>query len=161
MYQIENTPAAIKELQRLLRINQTSRYDRQTQNAVRDIQSRYGLTQTGIADYDTFNYILDEFHRYENMLWNSEYLFNPKFPYVEGDIGINVEIINNALAIILKDFFYEGLIPRGKFLSNESITAAKFLSEKFNYNISEEIDEALMNRILLELNAIEIKEKFS
>ena len=161
MYQIENTPAAIKELQRLLRINQTSRYDRQTQNAVRDIQSRYGLTQTGIADYDTFNYRLDEFHRYETEIWNSEYLFNPKFPYVKGDIGINVERINNALAIISKNFFYEGLIPRGNFLSNESITAAKFLSEKFNYNISEEIDEALMNRILLELNAIEIKEKFS
>ena len=160
MYQIKNTSAAIKELQRLLRINQTSNYDLPTKNAVLKIQSKYGLEQTGISNYETFISILNEFHKYQSELWNSEYLFAPVFPYVEGDMGINAERINSALAIVSRNFSYEGPLPKGKYINSESITATEYLRRVFNYNDSKEIDEAFMNRLLIELKAIEIKERF-
>lgn len=160
MYQIENTSAAIKELQRLLRINQSSNYDLPTKNAVLKIQSKYGLEQTGITDYETFTSILDDFQKYKSQIFDSEYLFNPSFPYVEGNMGINAERINTALALVLKNFSYEGVIPSGKYISSHSISATQYLQKIFNYDKTEKIDEAFMNRLLIELKAIEIKEKF-
>lgn len=161
MYQIENTSAAIKELQRLLRINQSSNYDLPTKNAVIKIQSKYGLEQTGITDYETFTSILDDFKKYKSQILGSEYLFTPAFPYIEGNMGINAERINSALAIVSKNFSYEGVLPSGKYINSKSISAAKYLQKIFSCDESEKIDEAFMKRLLIELKAIELKEKFS
>ena len=65
MYHIENTSAAIKELQRLLRINQTTVYDQATRDAVLRIQSELGLEKTGIADYHTFTAIVENYQNYK------------------------------------------------------------------------------------------------
>ena len=157
MYRIDDRISAIKELQRLLDLNQTGLFDKKTRDTVLKVQEKYNLKQTGIADYFTFTLIADEFREKKNNEWNSDYLFKPKFPYAKGDMGDNVGRINEALKIVLEDYVYEGIIPRGKYFGEDTLSAAKFLRKIFNMGSSDEIDEALMTRIMREREAIEIK----
>ena len=161
MYQIDDRISAVKELQRLLDMNQTGFYDQKTRDTVLGVQSKYNLEQTGIVDYITFTSIADEFREKNNNKWNSDYLFNPQFPYVKGDIGDNVGRINEALRIVLEDYVYEGTVPRGTFFDENTLSAAKFLRKIFNIESSDEIDEELMTRIMREREAIEIKSNYS
>ena len=161
MYRIDDRISAIKELQRLLNINRTGFYDQKTRDTVLGIQAKYNLEQTGIVDYITFASITDEFREKNSNKWSSDYLFNPQFPYIKGDIGDNVGKINEALRIVLEDYVYEGTIPRGTFFDENTLSAAKFLRKIFNMESSDEIDEALMTRIMRERDAIEIKSNYS
>ena len=60
MYRINDTISAIKEIQRLLGINQTGNYDKATRKAVGNIQQRYSLPVTEVSDYLTFNALVKE-----------------------------------------------------------------------------------------------------
>lgn len=158
MYRIDNTSAAIKELQRLLRINQTTIYDQATRNAVLRIQNEQGLDQTGVADYQTFTAIVEKYHDYNSQIWNSDYLFNPKFPYILGDMDDNIGRINDVLSIVLKDYSYEGLLPKGTYYGDDTQNAAEYLRKIFKMQYFDGIDAKFMNRLLIEKNAIDIKD---
>ena len=157
MYRIEDQASAVKELQRLLGLNQTAFYDKKTREAVLMIQKELGLEQTGITDYATFNAIVNKYRNSMSQIWNSNYLFKPIFPYRQGDMNDNVEKINDALKIVLKNFTYEGVIPGGKYYGKDTQDAVIFLRSIFKMIESEEIDEAFMNRLIFEKAAIEIK----
>ena len=68
-------------------------------------------------------------------------------------------MINDAISTILIDYRYEGVIPKGKYFGEETENGVKFIREVFKIDGLAEIDEILMNRILLERSAIEIKQK--
>ena len=161
MYRIDDRSGAVKELQRLLEINQTGFFDNKTKNTILEIQKKNNLEPTGVADYITFTSIADEFRENKNNKWNSDYLFNPQFPYVKGDMGDNIGRINEALRVILEDYVYEGIIPGGTFFGDNTLSSVKFLRKIFNMESSDEIDEALMTRIMREREAIEIKRNHS
>ena len=63
------------------------------------------------------------------------------------------------MEIVLRDFSYEGPMPKGKYLGNDTIKGAQFLRNVFNMGESAEIDEPLMSRIMKEREHIEIKSK--
>ena len=159
MYHINDTVSALKEVQRLLNVNETGIYDEKTKDAVEKIQKTYGIESVNTVDYATFNAILDEYKKEKIKRLNFKYLYNPKFPYVIGDMGDNVKLINDSIRLVLEDYVYEDLLPKGTFLNQITLTAANFLRKIFKMEPSEEIDEAFMNRLLLEKNAIEIKRK--
>lgn len=161
MYDIEDTTAAIREAQRLLGINQSGIYDQITYNAVLQIQNEEGINKTGKIDYETFTAIIDRYHKKELETQNSDYLFNPDFPYSVGDIGDNVGLINDAIRLILKEYVYEGIAPKGNYLSDFTITAANFLRDIFKMGNSGVIDSSFINRLILEKRALEIKKKYS
>lgn len=160
MYHIEDTVSAIKELQRLLDLNQTGIYDEKTRNEVLEIQSEYGLARTGIANYETFSRITEKYLENRSGVWSSDYLFDANFPYVKNDFDDNVEKINYAIAMVLREYTYEGIEPRGKFLGNDTIDSANYLRNIFQMSESNEIDEKFLNRIMQEMRAIEIKRKY-
>jgi hypothetical protein len=159
MYRIDDKAEAIKEVQKLLNLNQTGLFDKKTKDAVLNVQSKYKLEETGVVDYQTFTLITEDYRNEKNNKWDSDYLFNPRFPYVIGDIGDNVLKINEAMEIVLADFSYEETIPKGKYLGVDTIKGVRFLRKIFNMNESDEIDEALMSRIMKEREHIEIKSK--
>jgi hypothetical protein len=159
MYRIEDSTAAVKELQRLLGLKQTGNYDGKTANAVKMKQDEYSLEKTGIADYETFTLIVDEYRVKRDRVWNSSYLHSPKFPYVNGDMGDDEGRINEALYTVLKEYSYEGTLPRGGYLGDDSFYGVKYLRDIFGMEQRDEIDEQLMNRILAELEAIKIKKR--
>jgi hypothetical protein len=160
MYRIEDITSATKEIQRLLGINTTGNYDKKTRDEVLRIQTLHAIEQSGEVDYKTFTLIVDEHLSRENAIWNSDYLLAADFPYSEGDIGENVLRINEALSRVLVTYPYYGEMPRGKYFGSSTLSGVKFLQAVFGMEESEEIDEYFMNRILAELEGIEIKEKY-
>lgn len=159
MYRIEDKISAVKELQRLLGIPQTGVYDKETEAAVTALQIKYKLGENEKVDYKTFNAIVDEYRQQKMRIWSSDYLFHPSFPYVENDLLYNVELINGLMHFILTDYGYEGLKPSGRFLGKSTLDAADFLRKIFGMRPSREIDEAFVNRLLMEKRAIEIKKQ--
>ena len=69
MYRIEEKIEAIKEVQRLLNLNQTGLFDKKTRDAVLNVQSKYKLAETGIVDYLTFTSIVEEYSNEKNNQW--------------------------------------------------------------------------------------------
>jgi len=159
MYRIDDKVGAIKEVQRLLNLNQTGLFDKKTREAVLDAQAKYRLAETGVVDYLTFTLIAENYRNEKSNLWSSDYLLNPRFPYVIGDMGENVLRINEALQVVLNDYTYEGIMPKGRYLNDNTIQGAKFLRKLFGMNESNEIDEELMSRIMKEREHIEVKSK--
>jgi len=159
MYRIDDKVGAIKEVQRLLNLNQTGLFDKKTREAVLDAQAKYRLAETGVVDYLTFTLIAENYRNEKSNLWSSDYLLNPRFPYVIGDMGENVLSINEALQVVLNDYTYEGIMPKGRYLNDNTIQGAKFLRKLFGMNESNEIDEELMSRIMKEREHIEVKSK--
>ena len=161
MYRIDDTVSALKEVQRLLNVNQTGIYDTSTKKAVEQIQLNYGLKRADVVNYKTFNAILAEYNKREMRELNSNYLFKPVFPYTIGDMDDNVGLINDALRLVLSDYVYEDAAPRGNYLNKNTITASNFLRKIFKMDLSDQLDELFIKRLLLEKSAIEIKRKYS
>ena len=160
MYRIENTTAAIKALQRLLGLNQTGNYDEATRSSVTDIQQRNALPINGVADYETFTRIVKEYRERIEEIFDSEYLFRARFPILSGYQGENAGRINEALNTVLTSYGYEEALPRVKYIGQDSMSGVKFLQGIFGMEIKEEIDERFMNRLLIELEGIEIKDGY-
>ena len=161
MYHIEDRVSAIKSVQKMLLIPPTGIYDSKTRDTVIKIQRMYRLEESGVADYETFEAILAEYNKEKLRESDFSYLFAPKFPYTEGDIGDNIRLINEALELVLKDYRYDGPPPKGRYLGQDTVGAVKFLRGVFKMPLSEEIDRGFLNRLLLERDAIETKIKFS
>ena len=161
MYRIENKSAAIKEVQRLLGINRTGIYDQPTMRAVKNIQSDRSFPVTGKVDYRTFMIIAADYRKGLSHIWNNAYLFSPSFPYLRGSQGENVSRINEALAIILEDYFYEEDLPYGAYYGETTERGVQYLRGIFGLQGVDGIDEVLMNRIMLERDAIEDKRRHS
>lgn len=160
MYRIDDRDAAIKDVQRLLGVNQTGFYDAPTENAVKKVQSIYSYEENGKVDYKTFGIIVAEHNERELSTKEEYYLFAPQFPYVLYDIDENIRLINSALNTVLKDYVYEEEFPEGIFFGVSTLNAANFLRKIFGMTLSDEIDERFVNRLLREKKAIEIKQKY-
>ena len=160
MYRIEDDISAIKEVQRLLGLNETGRYDGKTRSAVLNIQRKHALDESGVTDYETFVAIVKEYRKRKDEIWDNGYLFSPSFPFKEGELCDDAARINEALARVLKSYGYDGVIPHGKYIGTDTIYGVLFLREIFGIDKRDEIDAAFMNRLMLELRAIEIKDKY-
>ena len=160
MYRIEDQPAALREVQRLLGINQTAFYDKPTRDAVIEIQTKFDLEPNGVTDYLTFNAIVENHKMSVSENANNQYLFTPTFPYKKGDMDDNVGTINDILSIVLKNYRYDGNIPTGKYFGDDTIEAVIYLRYVFKMRVSEEIDAQFMNRLIFEKNAIGIKSTY-
>ena len=159
MYHIDDKVSAIKAIQRLLSLNQTGIYDADTKKSVSEIQAAYSLDVTGVADYETFNAILIEYRNSNQS--HSCYLFSPIFPYALGDLDENVRLIHSALFPVLKEYSYEADIPSGNYLNQSTLDAVNYLRNIFRMPISEEIDEKFIDRLIIERDSLELKNKFS
>ena len=160
MYQIEDTVAALKEVQRLLGITQTGVFDVKTKSAITLIQEENSIEVKDMVDYATFEAILRRYRYSKAQADKSDYLFLPAYPYSLNDMDENVRLINNALRLVLEEYVYEDTLPSGKFLSSDTIRSANFLQRIFKMPVSDKINADFVNRLILEKNAIEIKRKY-
>lgn len=160
MYRIEDTVSAIKEVQRLLDLNQTGIYDNATREAVVHLQTANGLTAKEIIDYETFVIIVNEYKKKKRERTDTDYLHIPSFPYTVESHDENVGKINDALRLVLREYVYDGIEPRGKYFGINTLNATNYLRSIFRMDSSDSIDEAFMNRLLFEKKAIEIKSKY-
>ena len=134
MYQIEDTVAAIKEVQRLLSLPATGFYEKETVDAVMKVQADAGLDVNGITDYKTFVALVKAYNERLAEAWDGDLLFSARYPFKEGDVGDNVGRINEALSELLKDYSYEGIFPSGKYYSTHTANAVRFLRGVFMFS---------------------------
>lgn len=161
MYWIEDKSAAIKNIQRLLGVNQTGFYDTVTKDAVVKIQKSGAREKTGVIDFGTFELIVDEYNKRKRRYTKENYLFMPRFPYRMNDLGENISMIHKALKPVLLDYIYEGAFPEGAFMNIDTVNAVNFLRKIFDMPLSNEIDEEFLGRLLMEKKAIEVKHGYS
>ena len=159
MYSIYDKNAAIRNIQRMLSVSQTGLYDSDTEKAVLVLQERYSLVANGTVDYNTFSAIVDN---YKQKMYNKQnpYLLDPKYPYKYGDIGDSVLLINQVINYILRDYSFEGVLPRGIFFGKDTVNAVRFLRKVFMMSESDEVDTQFLNRALIEKDAIDVKTNF-
>ena len=160
MYNIEDKPGAIKEVQRLLGVNQSGIYDEMTKRSVISFQSKMNMEASGITDYLTFVALVEEYKRMNREKLASFHLFNECFPYKEGDLNNNIATINEIIAIVLENYRYEGLYPYGKYFGTDTLRALRFLQKTFCMEETEQISSDFFSRLIIERDAIEIKNKY-
>ena len=160
MYRIEDTQSAIKELQRLLGQRQSGIYNDATRRNVLAAQAKYSLEETGVADYHTFTKITEEYRKRKTFEWKNDILFRPRFPFSPGDFGDNEAKINSVLALVLAEYSYEGIPPRGSYIGDDTVSGVIYLKKIFGMSETTDIEEDFLNRLLSEKRAIELKREF-
>lgn len=156
MYQITDVTAAIKNVQKLLGVNQTGLYDNNTKEAVLNVQLLNQIEPTGKVDYKTFSAIYEDQVRKKNSEPPAP-LARHIFPFVYGDYDDNIDLINMLIKKVLSDYTYEGIYPRGSYFGDETLLAVRALRSIFLMEGSDELDYDLFERIWQENHAINLK----
>lgn len=162
MYRIEDTTAAIKEVQRYLislsdggHVVANGRYDENTRTAVMRFQKKVGITPDGTVDYHTFSALYDAF--LEQQLKNdvSEasrgYL---SFPITRNSKPEEIRSVNMKIQEILK--YYGAEITQYVFsvYNAEVEESIMILRDIFQLEGDTMIDEVLFWRIVREHSSI-------
>lgn len=149
MYDINDKPAAIRRIQRMLSLNESGIYDSRTREEVKAHQKKNLLNESGIVDYQTFMSIL-EVYRLKHLKKDVEEKipFENNFPYSKGDIGDGPTILNTMLRRAIDTLSLDLQKPRGPYFSDTSTVAVKALRRIFLLKDAEYIDEIFYDRLL-------------
>ncbi len=160
MYNINNRYEAIKDVQNMLKINGTGKYDNNMQKEVLEHQKSNCLEITGNVDYETFASIHRQ-HLHEEAIARSELnvISAPSFPYKFGDFGADVAFMNSLINEILKEYTVSFRLPTRDYYGRDTENAVAELRKIFKLQESLEIDHTLFDRMITEKNVISVKNK--
>lgn len=158
MYSLTDKNMAIKEVQRLLGLNQTGQYDAQARLSVSEHQSKNKIPITGTVDYATFESIANAYQEAADIAYARNFLIQPAFPYYFGANDSNVGYINSLIREIFTQYTLESKLPKGNFYSTDTAEAVKALRKIFMLEDGEAVDEILLARMLKERNSIKLKD---
>lgn len=158
MYRIENKREYIKRIQKYLGVNQTGFTDVQTVNAIKALQKKHDVVESGVLSYKTFKWLISD---YRNRIRLSFPTVISAFPYSKGDQGKDVTTLNAAIYDVLKELKYQGHLPRGDFYNEYTERAVKALRNIFGFKDENYVDKLLYLRIVEEMNAIMLRKKLS
>ena len=152
MYSIKNKSSAIKALQRLLFINESGEYDRETKERVSAFQADQELPVTGVVDYSLFVLIRDAYFKESEAREQMIYDGMLGFPYKYGASGSEVELLNSNLARALPLYgFYNSRLPRGGFYSADTEGAVMMLRRIYRMSEEPTVDKAFYSRMKKDL----------
>ena len=104
--------------------------------------------------------MIAEEYRKKNTTRADGFLFYAVYPFTSGDQGENITKIHSVMKVVLENYEYEGVIPNGNFFGSDTVNGIRYLRKILNINGRDEIDKILLNRIILESDAIELKKKY-
>lgn len=164
MYDINNKEEAIRELQRYLGgienienpPSPTGIYDERTEQSVKEVQEKGGLTVNGITDMATFDLIYREYLAEIDRRHAKRHAgVSVNFPIRVGDFGGKIYEINELLSR-LADYYGEGhRIRRGGFFGEESARIVGVLKGVYGLFESREIDEVFYLRMYEDIDSID------
>ncbi len=143
MYNITDKESYIRELQRLLGIRQSGRYDSVTRARVNDVRSNNGLAQDGTVDYETFVLILEEFRRSKP----ASSVYRDYLPITEGDVGEQVGYFNSIMAELLARYTKDIPRPKGRYFGRDSAGAVRYLRSVYALEGELSIDDRLADML--------------
>lgn len=149
MYHITDKKSAVKEVQRLLFLNQTGIYDENTRETVKKIQEKCGLEVSGIVDFMTFEAIKEDFYRHntKNTVQTLGALELNEFPYEFGAHSHDVSILNAMLSNKIDKYSLPLWKPRGAFYSKTTAKAVEAMREIFLLEKGRYIDEIFYDKL--------------
>ena len=148
MYFIEDKVGAIKEVQKMLGVNETGTFDDNTRNTVISLQKKNDLSVTGVVDYETFLIILDNYRK--RMLIDrvrSSLPFPNGFPYKRGDFNDSIGVLNSMLSLSIDKYCLKLFKPKGNYYSQRTENAVKTLRKIFLLEDKNEIDEEFYEKL--------------
>ena len=151
MYEINDKRGAIIAVQRLLGVNESGIYDKETLNATRKFQQSSGIEETGIVDYETFKLLIDQGVQSKQADTARGRLSEPRFPYQPGERDSNMSIINADLREAIKRYTHEDLLPRGVYYTSYTASAAKRLREIYMLSDGYKVDEVLYYKVIRDI----------
>lgn len=167
MYELLDTPAAIREVQKFLytistvvnsevpRVAIDGIYGEETAAAVKTFQIIYGIPETGYVDLDTFDMLYFTYSEALSDKSNPDYVVTPAgFPIKVGSQGSDVIAIHLYITELLRTYPDIGGVGRGAYFTEDTRAAVINLQKIFNLTPTGEIDSALYQRILGEIDAI-------
>ncbi len=157
MYSITDTEEAIKQIQKMLGLNETGQYNKETEDTVSRHQSDNGLVVSGVVDYETFLSIVKDYRHSREILYANSNLLNPQFPYSKGDYDSNVGYINAIIRDIFTEYRIETKPPQNDYYGLDTVEAVRALRDIFMLDMSDETDEILFNRMIKERNSLKFK----
>lgn len=165
MYPLLDKIAPVKEIQKYLhfindrggdvtRVAIDGIYGGETYVAVKEFQSANGLLVTGLVDFGTFERLKAV---YAELTTDEKgyVLTSQGFPIgigMQGNDVVNIHAIISELKNTYKELEFVG---NGRYFSIASEKATKQLQRIFGMTESGEIDEALYNRMMKEIDAIQ------
>ena len=167
MYELMDTKSAIKEIQKFLhtvsvivnpavpRIAIDGIYGEETFEAVKIFQILYGIPDTGYVDLNTFDTLYFIYSEAVTDKKRPDYVItNSAFPIRLGSQGSNVIAIHLYITELLSKYPDIGSVCRGSYFSEHTKSAVMNLQRIFNLPPTGEIDSALYQRILTEIDSI-------
>lgn len=149
-YEITDTASAIKNVQRLLGINESGTYGEKTKKATMDVQRRFGIPANGVVDYRTFSKILEQSKYAKSDKMNAWTDGLADFPYDVGDFGRDVSRVIWLLDSV--SGLYGGIRAlRGSVYSVGVGEAVKWLRGIFGMPSRTDVDEELYIRLKREI----------
>ena len=148
-YSVEDRTSAIKNIQRMLGVNQSGIYDMKTARAVSDVQRAYGIEEDGTVDRITFAAILGlnkerEIKRaYGGVLG--------ELPYGVGDYGDGVREAIGVLRYALLPYTSDAHVLQGAIYTVGVGAAVEKIREIYGLPISSAVDETLYLRMWREV----------
>ena len=149
MYSLNDKRAAVKNVERMMKLPETGNYTQDLTNEIINYQEENNLKPTGFVNYETF---LSLNRRAENeRKFNSvrdSLPFLSKFPYTFSDMGSDVLFINALLSDIIEKYRLDLRKPRGIFFSNDTVRAVEYLRKVMIIENGEHIDLEFIYNIL-------------
>ena len=168
MYELSDSKAAIKEVQKFLhtvsvavnpdvpRIAIDGIYGEETVEAVRIFQLLYGLPNTGYVDLHTFDMLYFLYSEAVNDKANADYIITDVgFPIKLGNQGKDVIAIHLYITELLTKYPDIGAVRQSSYFSEDTRNAVINLQKIFNLPPTGEIDFALYQRIITEVDSIQ------
>lgn len=151
LYMPDDRASAVKNIQRLLKINESGIYDARTAQAVRAAQRSFGLDDNGRVDLPTFSAVLEMYRRNERTRSYTSGVDTSAFPYDVGAYGVGVREIIQLLYSALVPYSMTSSALRGAIYTVGVGDAAKKLREIYGLPIATYVDEDMYVRIRREL----------
>ena len=169
MYRQNERKEAVKEVQKFLffisseiyedipRIPIDGIFDEETKGATMAYQNKKGINQTGIVDYETYTLLYEDYLSALEKQAPSPYIFTKEEPIItEGDNNEAVRFLHILINELEGRFVNIEKVGTGSYFDKKTGDMLEILSTIFNFEKQRVLDQKLYNRILNEINALNL-----
>lgn len=135
-------------------------YDEPTRAAVREFQRIKRLNESGEVDIDTFNALYEAYSRAKDDLCALDYVVEGKpFPFGIGASGEDVRALNILINELTREHTDLKHVGTGSYYSSRTARSVSGLQRAYGLEESGAVDKNTYSRMLMELDAIRRRDK--
>lgn len=153
MYFLDDKKSYYKAIQRMLGVKQSGKWDNVTIDTIYNTLNERDIEWDGVVDNRIFDILRDIYkHRVRSSLYSM-----PEIRLVLGEGGDEVVEINSLLSSAIRRYTVDFRAPRGRFISPDSIKAAKYMRRIYILEEKDFIDGELLFYLNLDIGSNKAK----